>query len=162
MNLQLEIETEAFRAWTEELTRDMSGPGRRNVLNGLAFEFLGRVIKRTPVDTGRARGGWASYLLANGKPVAKQGTGWAQGVKEGLFVESFSGREGSIALVNAVPYIVFLEFGYSQQAPQGMMRLTLREMRARGLMSDAVAKQLERTITQANRTFRSRYRKLPG
>ncbi len=171
MNVSLTLETQAFERWTSDILKGMtSEEGRRKALHGIALDFLARVIKRTPVDTGRARAGWHSYLLATGS-LMKAGAAVARGEdaeaiklgrSEGFFSTNFRGKNASIEIVNAVPYIVFLEFGYSKQAPTGMMRVTMREMRQAGVLSAQLEMQLEKTVAQANRTFRSRYRRLPG
>ena len=120
----------------------------------MAFEFIKRVIQKTPVDTGRARGGWMSYLLANGQPSNGGGSNpiaIAQGISAGSFEEKFTGSEQFIILVNAVDYIVILEFGSSGQAPAGMMRLTFRELQAGDTMTDEMRKALEAEIIATNR-----------
>lgn len=69
----------------------------------LAIDTFNRIVVRTPVDTGRARAGWEIE-----KEVLADGTIQFQ-------------------ITNGVHYIVFLEFGSSKQAPQGMVRKTLAE-----------------------------------
>ncbi|MEE8551470.1 MAG: HK97 gp10 family phage protein [Gemmatimonadota bacterium] len=150
--LTLEFETEGFRRWTEDLIRGMERRGARRALKAVAFEFLKRVIAKNPVDTGRSRAGWMSYLLANGRqaiavadPVAI-----AEGIAASSFQERFSGSEQFIILLNAVEYIVILEFGHSDQAPAGMMRLTFRELQAGETMTKALRDELVREIIATN------------
>lgn len=169
MELSLTVETENFRRWTEIAIKDLEDNQARKWLETVAFEFLSRVIQKNPVDTGRARGGWASYLIAKGQPVhgGPNLEAWAQGVREGHFRESFESREQFIIITNSVPYIVLLEFGSSRQAPGGMMRITFRELRAE-VLNAAMAERLAAMVAQANRTakvrrMRSRgLRQLPG
>ena len=152
MNLTIETETAAFRDWTETLIGAMDREGSGRALRALAFEFLSLVIPKTPVDTGRARGGWASDPAAG-----------AEGIEAGSFEEDLRGAEQFIVLVNAVRYITILEFGGSRQAPAGMMRITFREMRAKGSQAKAVAAAFVRAVAQTNRTARMRTRRtLPG
>ena len=166
MNLTIETETAAFRDWTETLIGAMDREGSGRALRALAFEFLSLVIPKTPVDTGRARGGWASYLIARGRHFAVGGsdpTAEAEGIEAGSFEEDLRGAEQFIVLVNAVRYITILEFGGSRQAPAGMMRITFREMRAKGSQAKAVAAAFVRAVAQTNRTARMRTRRtLPG
>ena len=166
MKLTLDMETEAFRGWTEALIDGMERKEASKALRALAFEFLSRVILKTPVLTGRARGGWASYLMANGQPFSSGGSdpaAEAEGIEAGSFEEDFRGAEQFIVLVNAVRYVVLLEFGGSRQAPAGMMRITFREMRATGAGAQAVLEAFARAVKQANRTARLRgRRRLPG
>jgi len=70
-------------------------------------EVFHLIIARTPVDTGLAQSSWQI---------------------------SFE-REGTkfkCAITNPVHYVIFLEYGWSKQAPYGMVRITLQE---RGLPS---------------------------
>ena len=172
MNVSLEFETEAFRKWTVSLIRDLKGNAARQVLRAMAFEFLGRVIPKTPVDSGRARGGWASYLIANGRGAVRQSKkgqqrqrdvegkfeegkfsieSFQEGVDEGSFEENFTGGEQFILLINAVSYIVLLEFGGSDQAPAGMMRITFREMRVHRVGQNKLREEFVKAVTRTNR-----------
>lgn len=63
-------------------------------------EAFTRIKRRTPVDTGRARESW---------------------------VLDFGKRS---EITSDLHYMEALEFGYSKQAPQGMLRITAREMPA--------------------------------
>lgn len=65
----------------------------------LVLDIFRNIQIRTPVDTGRARGNWQ--------------------------VEFNGSQEATI--YNNLPYIERLENGWSQQAPTGMVRITLSE-----------------------------------
>ena len=90
-----------------------------------AFEVEGRLKERTPVDTGRARASWHVVLPG-------QSDSYTYSDNRG---RSFDGTLSEAAgpweaLVGSnVRYMLPLEAGHSQQAPQGMVRVTLREMR---------------------------------
>ena len=88
------------------------------------FEVGTAIIKETPVDTGRARGNWqASVNSASGAELSR--------TSEGAAIIQLS-QEASAAIgntfffTNNVPYIRRLEYGYSDQAPQGMVRRNLQ------------------------------------
>ena len=152
--LTLEFEVEGFRRWTESLIRGMEKRGAQRALKAIAFEFISRVIAKNPVDTGRSRAGWFSYLLANGQPAPAAGSdpkAIAEGIAAGSFQERFTRSEQFIILVNAVDYIVILEFGGSDQAPAGMMRLTFRELQAGETLTKALRDELVREIIATNR-----------
>ena len=98
------------------------------------------VTGRHPVDLGRARAGW--YASMNGLLPSAAGTfNWAKGVKkdvpgainkgikEGSFKDGLSGFGKYVELINGVDYIVFLEYGYSAQAPAGMVRIAIQKMK---------------------------------
>lgn len=100
------------------------------VVQKVAMEAFKRVIFRTPVDTGRARANWGCTI---GKPRAAMQiestdkSGSATTAAMVATVQGFSG-DGSVFLVNNVPYIHELEKGSSTQSPQGMVGVTLIEM----------------------------------
>lgn len=96
----------------------------------ICLEFLARVIDKTPVDTGRARGNW--QVTVNAKSSAsldvtdKTGDAtFAHGVGNLSALPPYA----IVWVANHVHYISFLEEGTSQQAPDGMVKLTLNEMK---------------------------------
>lgn len=81
------------------------------VMRKIVFDLTRNIIKRTPVDTGRARAAWqvGRSLPTSGK--GSQSTGWI--------------HAGDVVYIaNNVEYILALEYGHSTQAPHGMMRIT--------------------------------------
>jgi hypothetical protein len=88
------------------------------------FEVGTAIIKETPVDTGRARGNWqASVNSAAGSELSRTSEGAA-------IVQLSQAASAAIGntffFTNNVPYIRRLEYGYSDQAPQGMVRRNLQ------------------------------------
>jgi hypothetical protein len=87
------------------------------------------VVMGTPVDTGRARGGW---ILTIGKPSSEGppdtpldpggGSAMAQAVSASKGFKAGKGVLGSIFITNNVEYIQALEDGRSAQAPAGMVK----------------------------------------
>lgn len=98
------------------------------VVRKTALDIFDRVIHRTPVDTGRARGNWACAIdgysaSATGK-LDKGGTTTIGNVSKVVG----SARAGQVIyLTNTMPYIMPLENGSSKQAPNGMVTVTLTE-----------------------------------
>ena len=102
------------------------------------------IIKRTPVDTGRARGNWQPSISIPNKTTTetndKSGSASIASARATAKVSA-----GAVFyLTNNLPYIRTLEHGwyngngpkttpdgYSTQAPNGMVGLTVLEMRAR-------------------------------
>jgi hypothetical protein len=118
----------------------------------ITFEIFGRVIRRTPVDTGAARTNWQVGI--NQMPAGiVTGSGDAVGIMKSALGEGLAGKV--IYLVNNLPYIGVLEYGgypnppkggegktvggFSKQAPAGMVRVTVQEV------SDAVNKAISET-----------------
>ena len=100
---------------TDKLMKDLenllmlyerTGDDAVEIINEIAEDTFNRIVADTPVDTGRAAGGWDMTNLT---------------------------RPGVVEFVykNDVPYIVYLEFGSSQQAPKGMLRINLQKARER-------------------------------
>lgn len=86
------------------------------------------VILKSPVDTGRFRANWqfsgAGIQRATSLAVDRGG----QVTVNRLVAEiQRTGSGGVTYLSNSLPYAVRLENGWSKQAPQGMVRLTVQE-----------------------------------
>ncbi len=95
----------------------------------VALEMLRRVVMRTPVRSGRARGNWQTSV---GSPVEteieradKGGGATISGAVP--VIEGWDAQNVAIFLMNNVPYIQRLEDGYSDQAPSGMVKITVAE-----------------------------------
>lgn len=103
------------------------------VVQKVALDLFGRVILRTPVDSGRARANWQTSLgspqegeveTVNNIPVGASGGSAFDEVAQ--VVSNYQGDE-SIFLSNNLPYTEVLENGSSSQAPAGMVKVTLAE-----------------------------------
>lgn len=98
------------------------------VTRKIALDLFTRVIRRTPVDTGRARGNWMSsvstMVLQETGAIDKSG-----GNAISKAASTVQGAKGGdvIYLTNTLPYILRLEEGSSTQAPNGMVALTVQE-----------------------------------
>ena len=97
----------------------------------IALELFSRIIMRTPVDTGRARANWqvAIGTIPSGTLELNDKSGQAtinkvQAASMGLVAGDV------IYLTNNLPYAVPLEEGYSQQAPAGMVALTVQDFQS--------------------------------
>lgn len=95
----------------------------------IALDLLRRIIFRTPVDTGRARGNWQVTLgPADEKSLVTTDPGGAGTLARGAATIAGAQPFGLITVYNNVNYINRLEGGHSQQAPSGMVRLSLTEV----------------------------------
>lgn len=101
------------------------------VMRAGAMEATGRIMQRTPVDTGRARANWnASVDEADGsvnEAATDSASKQAQGQALAASVQFADGEK--FVLANGLPYIERLEAGSSTQAPAGMVELTLAELK---------------------------------
>lgn len=110
------------------------------LLRKVSLDAFSEVIDMSPVDSGRFRGNWqvaiGSVPSGTIEAVDPQGAvvkAKVAGVTAGL-------KTGDVIyMVNNLPYARRLEDGYSQQAPAGMVRLTVQRWQP---IVDAAVKQI--------------------
>ena len=104
-----------------------AGEKAEMVVRRTALDLQSQMIERSPVGTGRFRGNWQVGIGAmntdTGSGEDKIGSsaiGRAKTVLDGW-------KPGqTIILSNSLPYARRLEDGWSQQAPSGMVKLTIQ------------------------------------
>lgn len=105
------------------------------VIKRLSLEIFTGVVRKTPVDTGRAR---ASWVIGIERPFNSPNLSPAQRftpaeAERYAAIELAELREigpfSTVFISNSLPYIVGLEEGNSRQAPRGMVAVTLAEAR---------------------------------
>jgi hypothetical protein len=143
--MEFDVDIRGFQSFTQEAVKNLDADQQLKVLRALALTFVGKVVPRTPVDTGQARGGWSAM---GGTSVLAKGPGAALGRQQSDYKESTAGGQASIEITNGVPHIVYLELGSSQQAPSGFVRLTLREMVP--AFRDTTMREVEKELRLAN------------
>lgn len=94
------------------------------------IELFNRVIQKSPVDTGRFRANWNCSI---GSPnlstsEATDPSGGAASSRATATVVSYTLNGQSVFLTNSLPYAERLENGWSGQAPNGMVRLSVMEV----------------------------------
>lgn len=100
------------------------------VVRKLTTDILSSVVRRTPVDTGRARANWNVSLNRVDASVSVTTTDASgrQTIHVGNAAISKWDIGDSIFIANSLPYIRRLEYdGWSKQAPAGMVRITLAQ-----------------------------------
>ena len=115
-----------MKTWTAAIKDIKDVPEK--VVRGTLINMGTRIIKRSPVDSGRFRGNWqfTSNVIPRGQlnrvdPNGAQSAGDLAGSASRF-------ESGSVFyMTNNLPYGERLEFGYSKQAPSGMVRVTLQE-----------------------------------
>lgn len=100
------------------------------VVKGLGIRILSRLVRMSPVDTGRFRGNWqvAFNAPAEGALEAFDKSGSQTLGSGSLVLEQFKVGTKDIYFTNNLPYAYELEFGSSKQAPEGMVRVTAIEL----------------------------------
>lgn len=109
----------------------------------IALDVFTEVIMMSPVDTGRFRGNWqvAIGTMPSGTLELDDKAGTAVLAK--AQAEALGLKAGqTIFLVNNLPYAEALEFGHSQQAPGGMIRLTVQRWKP---IVEAVGRELAKS-----------------
>lgn len=94
------------------------------------IELFNRVIQKSPVDTGRFRANWNCSIgspdLSTSQAIDPSGSGAIS--KATSTVVSYTLNGQSVFLTNNLPYADRLENGWSKQAPNGMVRLSVMEI----------------------------------
>lgn len=85
------------------------------------------VLKRTPVLTGTAKGNWRVSLDSPDYTYEKLERPIDNSHKGNETINNATVKN-DIYISNSVPYILRLENGYSRQAPEGMVAITVEEM----------------------------------
>lgn len=128
--LSIDVEFD-LRSLREAVTRfqEQSWPAaqREAVRRGMVAA-LDRTMDATPIDTGRARQGWGAAIAALGgmsspsllgnQPALSAGS-LAGGDTVVTHEETLS--QSAVSVENQVPYVSFLEYGTSRQAPHHMV-----------------------------------------
>ena len=97
---------------------NLGGRFKKNVepkIRAVIIHTFNDIIKRTPVDTGRARSGWIYSVNKPKTTGRRKPDSMAQKVLDKTHY-----------LTNDVDYVNELESGSSKQAPRGMVRIALR------------------------------------
>ena len=98
-------------------------------LQATAVETIGRMIDRTPVDTGAAKYHWFVRPLPYEKFDKARTDPSGQQPKQRAKRDVKLFRIGQMVwLVNSAPYMTYLEQGSSKQAPAGVVNITLAEV----------------------------------
>ena len=109
------------------------------VMRSVSLKLFSAIIKASPVDTGRFRGNWqttgvttATGLIAGVDPTGNKAVNSAA-----TFITNAPGW-GTFTLTNNLPYAERLEYGWSKQAPTGIVRINV--VRFQQLINEEAAK----------------------
>lgn len=96
------------------------------VARKVTLDLFTSVVQKSPVDTGRFKANWNVGTTPNVSFTAS--TNASRGLSEAQKAIGIPAG-GVVYLSNGLPYARRLEYGYSRQAPAGMVRLSVREFR---------------------------------
>lgn len=109
----------------EQLTDDLM----QQVTQKLALQALSGVVMKSPVDTGRFRGNWTvSIDAADWSTSENTDKGGGSTIANGSAVISSLPPYRAIWISNGLPYARRIETGWSNQAPAGVVAVTLAEL----------------------------------
>lgn len=113
--------------WSQDINALAKKTGRdlETVVKKVTFDIFNSIILKSPVDTGRFRSNWnVSAVTPDFTTTLETSRGSSEAAK------AFSFDVGGVLYIsNGLPYARRLEYGYSKQAPYGMVRYTLLEYR---------------------------------
>lgn len=98
------------------------------VVQKVTLDIFSSIIFKSPVDTGRFRGGWIATVGNYSRDltdILDRNGSIAFANMSGLVSRTAAGNV--VYMVNNLPYSIRLEYGYSKQAPLGMVRTTITE-----------------------------------
>lgn len=103
-------------------------------VRAICLWFYGLVTAKSPVDTGRFRGNWNVAINAEDStvdPDANMNSVAGNDEQNGAIMATadFFGGD-TVYISNGLPYAMPLEFGHSQQAPQGIVRTSVLELKS--------------------------------
>lgn len=120
MNLALDI-----RAFVEK-----TGKNADKKVQKICLDLVSGIVMKTPVDTGRARANWQTSIGSpKDREVDTTDPGGTKAINNAL--DDIAKANGNIFwITNNLPYIYRLEYeGWSKQAPMGMARITIENIR---------------------------------
>ena len=96
------------------------------VARQVSFKLFSAVIKASPVDTGRFRMNWQTAgAVAPSGVIDGADKGGAAAIGDAASYIFAASDWNEFTLTNNLPYAERLEYGWSNQAPQGMVRVNV-------------------------------------
>ena len=100
------------------------------VVKKIALELFSNIIYKSPVLTGRFRANWNCSIgspdLSTSQAIDPSGSGAISKATSTVVSYTLNGQR--VFLTNNLPYADRLENGWSKQAPNGMVRLSVMEI----------------------------------
>lgn len=102
------------------------------VVRKACIDLYKRIVTRTPVDTGRAKANWQIDVVDSESVRGSAGDSFSESDIQGLIASEISGlnltiNDNHVIIYNNLEYIGALENGHSQQAPGGMVAVSLAD-----------------------------------
>ena len=102
------------------------------VIRKAFIDLYRSIVEKTPVDTGRAKASWGLSTHHTNDEASENMTPEeaVQVVSDNISDFTFKAQDDQVIIYNNLEYIEYLENGTSQQAPSGMVSLSLVEFTA--------------------------------
>lgn len=115
--------------WSQDLHALAAKTGLRmdTVIRKATFDLFASAVRKSPVDTGRFRANW-NVSPAAPDASTTESTNQARGPAEASKALQIPSG-GVVWMTNGLPYARRLEYGWSKQAPYGMVRYSILEYR---------------------------------
>lgn len=110
---------------TQKLLSTMENDVAKSV-QSFTSKILSSLVKKTPVDLGAAKNNWNLSVNKIDKTTAKK----RNSALNLDVLKTIDGKK-DVYITNSLPYIVALEHGHSKQAPKGMVKMTVNELKSR-------------------------------
>lgn len=115
---------EQFAKSLDDLGKKIESDIFDKVIRKVLFDLLQEIIRKTPVDTGRARASWVLSVDFDDfqLPPGDYNSSFEKVIPETM---SWLPKSSQYVIYNNLEYIVALENGHSKQAPQGFVAQAL-------------------------------------
>jgi hypothetical protein len=98
------------------------------VFRKCGLSIAASLIQKSPVDTGRFRANWMLGIGSENTAVMEITDPDGNQTLQTITAQINEVKIGNVIYItNSLPYAIPLEFGWSKQAPNGMVRLTVAE-----------------------------------
>lgn len=98
------------------------------VVRRVSLDIFNRVIEKSPVKDGRFKSSWLCAIgsMPSGDPGTIDKSGAPSFARVAAAVQNMKAGD-IIYLISSLPYSLKLEYGWSKQAPAGVVRITVQE-----------------------------------
>jgi len=129
-NFEFEQMTDNAKSFTAQLLKfaAFAELDAEKVIRKTIIDLFSHIAEATPVDTGRARANWNLDFNGDANDLIEevQGKSNANKIISGKVAEfRYQITQGYVYIYNNLEYIEALENGWSDQAPEGMVAVTL-------------------------------------
>ena len=137
--VSIDVNGEEFHTYVRQFIKETEYDTASSVLY-TARELGMRIVARNPVKTYRSVAGWskAGERLGFDVPQSSESKGGDSGYSQRL-----TGPDPYVRMENRVPYTIYLEYGWSKQAPLGMVRISIAELKSNGILPRMLAKSYQ-------------------